>query len=135
MGSAPLEIKKAVKGVEWSLAPGVFGKVVLKGENIMFFLVRMKPGAVVPKHSHPNEQMGLCLKGRAIFKAGGEEQIVGEGLAYRFAPGEEHSVEAVGEGESLFLDAFAPPRQEYLKRQSEAEARAQREELGKKRSN
>lgn len=120
-----MEIRKAVEVVEWPLALGVSGKVVLKGEKMMFFLVRMEPGAVVPKHSHPNEQMGLCLKGRAVFKAGGEERVVEAGFAYRFAPGEEHSVEAVRE--SLFLDVFAPPRQDYLRRQSEAEARAQQE--------
>ena len=45
------------------LAKGVTAKVAT-GEKMMLSLVTLAPGAVVPTHSHPHEQMGLKI-GRA----------------------------------------------------------------------
>ncbi len=110
-----MDIKSVNDVPQWRLTPGVRGKVVLSGEHIMLFLVEMKGGSSIPYHRHPNEQMGLCLKGKAIFKTEKEENIIEEGITYRFPPNEEHSVEALDH--SRFLDVFAPPRKDYLKKQ------------------
>jgi len=39
--------------------PGVNGKVLFGGRNLMFFLVEIKGAGTVPEHSHPHEQMGI----------------------------------------------------------------------------
>jgi len=39
--------------------PGVIGKVLFGGKNLMFFLVEIKGAGIVPEHSHPHEQMGI----------------------------------------------------------------------------
>lgn len=91
------------------------GKVLLSGERLMLFLVEIKPGGVVPEHSHPHEQMGLCLRGKAEFKTGNEVALVEAGMAYRFPSNEKHSVKVVGDKAAIFLDVFSPPREDYLK--------------------
>ncbi|MGC8850392.1 MAG: cupin domain-containing protein [Candidatus Bathyarchaeia archaeon] len=81
----------------------------------MLLQVDMEAGSIIPRHRHPNEQLGICLKGRASFKTDKEEFIVEGGIAYRFKPDEEHSVKALTD--SRFLEAFSPPHSDYLERQ------------------
>ncbi len=97
--------------------PDVFGRVLLNGENMTFFFVEVLAGKKVPLHSHPHEQMGICLAGEAEFISGKDKKIVRKGMVYRMKPNEEHEVRVVGSENGLFLDVFSPPRLEYLSKQ------------------
>jgi quercetin dioxygenase-like cupin family protein len=119
---------KAVEGMrvvrvedvkEWEIFLKVKGKVLLSGSKLMFLLVKIESEGVVPEHSHPHEQMGLCLKGKAEFKAGGGKEIVEAGMTYWFRSNEKHSVKVVGGEPAVFLDVFSPPREDYLKKQNQ----------------
>ncbi len=94
--------------------PGVVGKVLLNGHNLMFFLVDVK--GEVPEHSHPHEQMGICLSGKAELVSGSQRAIVEAGTAYWLKPNERHSVRVIGNESATFLDVFSPPREDYLQR-------------------
>jgi len=96
--------------------PGVRGKVLFDGKNLMFFLVEIEADGTVPEHSHPHEQMGICLSGRAEFRAGDQTAIVGAGVAYWFRSNERHAVRVMGEEGATFLDVFGPPREDYMQR-------------------
>jgi len=96
--------------------PGVAGKVLFGGKKLMFFLVEIKEAGTVPEHSHPHEQMGICLSGRAEFRAGDQTAIVEAGAAYWFRSNERHAVRTLGKGSAIFLDVFSPPREDYMKR-------------------
>ncbi|MBO3802320.1 MAG: cupin domain-containing protein [Candidatus Brockarchaeota archaeon] len=96
--------------------PGVKGRVLLSGENMMFFLVEVEGSGIVPEHSHPQEQFGICLSGKAELASGGLSRIVEAGTAYRFGPNEKHSVRVLGDEPATFLDVFSPPREDYLRR-------------------
>ena len=96
--------------------PGVNGKVLFGGKNLMFFLVEIEGAGTVPEHSHPHEQMGICLSGRAEFRAGDQTEIVEAGMAYWFRSNERHAVRVMGEGSAIFLDVFSPPREDYMRR-------------------
>ena len=54
------------------------------GEHLMLSLVEMQPHAVVEKHSHPHEQLGLMLEGEAEFIVGGERRLVAAGQMCAF---------------------------------------------------
>jgi quercetin dioxygenase-like cupin family protein len=95
---------------------GVKGSIVFSSERLMFLLVEIAPRGEVPVHSHPHEQMGLCLTGRAKFRSETEATIVEAGAFYRIPPGETHSVVSLVDEPSLFLDVFAPPREDYLRK-------------------
>ena len=102
----------AVRAFE--LADGVTGQPLF-GEGAMLNLIRFEPGAVVPLHSHPHEQLGIVLEGM--------QALVVEGVAYELGPLEayvipgdvEHSAYCGSDG-ALVLDVFTPVREEYRER-------------------
>lgn len=85
----------------------------MAGERMMLSLVEFEPGAVVEEHSHPHEQMGMILEGRARFYVGDQEQLLGPGQMYRIPGGVKHRVVAL-DSRVQALDFFCPIREEYL---------------------
>ena len=93
------------------LAPGVTAKIA-SGEKLMLSLVTLAPGAVVPTHSHPHEQMGMIVSGTLEFTIAGETRVLaGSGMV--FVPGGVPHAAKGGPGGALALDAFSPPREEF----------------------
>ena len=98
----------------FELASGVSGQPLF-GAGAMLNLIRFEPGAVVPLHSHPHEQLGIVLEGM--------QALVVEGVAYELGPLEayvipgdvEHSAYCGSDG-ALVLDVFTPVREEYRER-------------------
>src|SRR5438270_4995085 len=64
-------------------------------ERMMLSLAELEPHAVVEEHSHPHEQVGLVVEGRAVFHVGGEEKTLGPGDMYRIPGGVRHRVVAL----------------------------------------
>ncbi len=93
------------------LAPGVTAKIA-SGEKMMFSLVTLAPNAVVPTHSHPNEQMGMLVSGTMEFTIEGETRVLSGSEMYFVPGGVSHAAKA-GPGGAVALDAFSPPREEY----------------------
>ena len=62
-----MEIVKYVNLPRYEFFPDVLGRVILAGKRMTFFLVEIPAGKKVPMHSHPHEQMGICLAGKAEF--------------------------------------------------------------------
>lgn len=86
---------------------------VMAGARMMANWVRLEPGAVVPVHDHPHEQMGLVIEGEIDMTIGDETRRVGPGVAYIVPGGVRHSG-AGGPNGCLVLDIFSPPRADYL---------------------
>lgn len=82
-------------------------------EKMMMSYVELQPNAVVAEHSHPHEQVGLMIEGRATFHIGGEEKTLGKGDMYRIPGGVKHRVVALDEVVKV-LDIFSPIREDYL---------------------
>ena len=81
-------------------------------ERMMLSLVDLQPGSVVAEHSHPHEQVGMLLQGRATFFIGDEQRTLGPGDFYRIPGNVRHRV-VVHEEPSKALDIFYPIRDEY----------------------
>ena len=94
-----------------TLAPGVTARIV-SGEKLMFSLVALEPGAVVPTHTHPHEQMGMMVSGTMEFTIAGETRILTGNEMYLVPGGVPHAAKAGPRG-AVALDAFSPPREEY----------------------
>ena len=93
------------------LAPGITLRIMW-GEHIMMSMVEIAPKAVLPAHSHANEQGGVVLQGEFEFTIGDEKKTMRSGDAYMIPGNVEHSL--VGsDGWSLCMDVFSPPREEY----------------------
>jgi quercetin dioxygenase-like cupin family protein len=106
---------------KYEIVPSVLGRVLLNSDRMTFFVIEIPAGKSVPIHSHPHEQMGICLAGEAEFISRTEKRIVRKGMVYRLAPHEEHGVRTLGSENGLFLDVFSPPRMEYVSKQKSLE--------------
>ena len=75
--------------------------------------LRLKRGAVVPLHSHANEQISLIESGRLRFAIDGIEGVAVQGQAVRIPPNASHTVTA--EEDSVAMDLFAPVREDWIR--------------------
>ena len=90
---------------------------IVTGASTMVAHVYLEKGAIVPEHSHHNEQLAYILKGKLRFWVGdGLSQVfdVCEGEVLRLPSNVPHKAEALEE--TLDVDIFSPPRQDWLDR-------------------
>jgi len=88
---------------------------LITGERIMLAQVFLQTGCVVPRHRHDNEQMTYILDGRLRFWLGedeSEEVDVRAGEVLFIPSNCWHKAEAMED--TLDLDVFSPPRQDWL---------------------
>ena len=85
------------------------------GERTMVAHVYLQQGAVVPRHSHHNEQLTYILQGKLRFWVGDDlSQVfdVAAGEVLHLPSNVPHRAEALEE--TLDVDIFSPPRQDWL---------------------
>jgi quercetin dioxygenase-like cupin family protein len=93
--------------------PGVLRAVVGHQDRLMLVEVAIEAGVEMPLHEHPHEQITYVIRGSVQFRnQGGERFVLAAGESCTFAPNEWHGVEALSD--ALVLDAFSPPRAEFL---------------------
>jgi quercetin dioxygenase-like cupin family protein len=88
---------------------------LITGERMMLAHVYLKKGCIVPKHSHENEQLTYILEGALKFSIGedGSKEItVSAGEVLLIPSNVPHKAEALEE--TLDVDVFSPPRQDWL---------------------
>lgn len=88
---------------------------LITGDRVMLAHVYLDKGCVVPRHSHENEQFTYIIEGALRFKLGanGEhEQIVRAGEVLHIPSHLPHEAEALED--TLDMDIFAPPREDWL---------------------
>lgn len=84
------------------------------GEKLTLIRMNIQPGSIFPKHSHPNEQIGTCLEGDGELKSGGRAIKVVPGSSWTIPANENHSFIAKGEKIVVIVEAWSPPREDYL---------------------
>lgn len=87
----------------------------ITGERVMLAQLDLLRGCMVPMHSHENEQVTYVLEGALRLVVGreeGEVVVVRAGEVLHIPSGVPHSAEALED--SLALDLFSPPRQDWL---------------------
>jgi quercetin dioxygenase-like cupin family protein len=88
---------------------------LVTGQRTMLAHVYLKKGCVVPWHSHENEQVTYVLEGALRFWLGddqGEQKVVRAGDVLVIPSNLPHK--AVALEDTLDLDVFTPPRQDWL---------------------
>jgi quercetin dioxygenase-like cupin family protein len=90
---------------------GVLGSPV-QGDQLTLTLIELDPGSVVPEHAHPNEQIGILLRGSLRFRIGGEERELERGGTWCIRAHVPHDVVTGPEGATL-IEAFAPVRADW----------------------
>ena len=88
---------------------------LITGERMMLAHVYLKQGAIVPLHSHENEQLTYILEGGLRFWIGADEARVIDVMAgevLHIPSNVPHKAEALAD--TLDVDIFSPPRQDWL---------------------
>jgi len=75
--------------------------------------ISLKKGAVVPLHSHVNEQVTMLASGALEFEMAGEKFVVRSGDVVVIPPAAPHRVEALED--SLATDLFTPAREDWIR--------------------
>ncbi len=103
--------------IDWAHVPeeqvrdGIMRQIVM-GEKMMFVRWHFKAGIHVPAHQHPNEQIAYMLRGVMELRVAGERRRLGPGQVCLIPGKVEH--EAWFPEESVVIDIFSPPRQDFL---------------------
>ena len=92
------------------MAPGAKARFV-HSEKMTLAYWNIAPGAGVPEHSHPHEQIVNVMEGELNLTVDGETQKLGPGSVVVLPPDTVHSGEAVTD--CHVLDVFCPVREDF----------------------
>ncbi len=99
-----LAVKTPAEGVEIR---------VVAGERMTLVFFYLSPGAKIPEHSHPHEQIGTVLKGSLELNIAGEKKIVTAGGAYHIPGDVVHSGQNL-DSASEVIEVFSPAREDLI---------------------
>jgi quercetin dioxygenase-like cupin family protein len=85
---------------------------VVDGERITMAVVELDADAVIPEHSHENEQVGIVLTGSLVFRVGEESRTLGPGETWCIPPEMPHAVDVGSQG-AVVIDVFSPVRDDW----------------------
>jgi len=88
---------------------------MISGENATISQLLLKKGAVVPRHSHMNEQYSWILSGALKFIFDDREILVGAGEILLIPANVAHS--AVALEDTVDVDIFAPRREDWIRKE------------------
>lgn len=93
------------------MLPGVTRRAVYL-EDLMLTFIDFEPGAVVPEHHHPHQQITWIVSGAMRFTLDGEVQELQAGDGVLVAPDVTHSA-VILEQPCRAIDAWHPIREDY----------------------
>jgi quercetin dioxygenase-like cupin family protein len=97
-----------VKGKE--IVPGFFGRFI-HGDTMTLSFVDIQPGAQLPEHSHPHEQITFIMEGELDLTIGGKKMLLTPGMVHVIPGNVPHS--AYARTAVKVMDAFSPVREDY----------------------
>jgi unsaturated pyranuronate lyase len=89
---------------------------LITGDRMMLAHVYLKQGCLVPMHHHENEQITYILEGALEFTIGQDRArklVVRSGEVLHIPSNVPH--EAIALEDTLDVDVFSPPREDWLK--------------------
>lgn len=101
------------KTVEREQMNPLMGRQAIHGEQLTVARIELDKDAVVPEHSHLNEQFSMVERGMLLFRFEGREQIVRAGEAMMIPAHAPHAVQALED--TVVVDVFAPPRHDWIR--------------------
>jgi quercetin dioxygenase-like cupin family protein len=114
---APLSAleKSSWKTMEIEQLNDKLSRQMISGENATISQLLLKKGAVVPHHSHMNEQYSWIITGALKFVFDDREILVGEGEILLIPANVAHS--AVALEDTVDVDIFAPRREDWIRKE------------------
>jgi len=94
------------------IAPGIRRRTVTHGEYMYQMMAKLDAGSRMPEHKHPQEQIVHILEGKMRLIVAGEPHELRGGQSFYLASNVPHGVETIED--TMVLDTFSPPRDDYL---------------------
>ncbi len=85
---------------------------MIVGAKEMLVHWTFKRGTLAAMHHHPHEQVVMMLSGKLRLAVGDEETIMGPGDLVVIPPEVPHEAEALED--TVVIDIFSPPREDFL---------------------
>ena len=113
-----IEYRVIVNLYNWTEIPEeqlnpMISRQMIHTETMTVSRLRLRKGAVVPLHSHINEQISMVERGKLRFVIAGQERIVTGGQIVAIPRSAPHLVEALED--SLATDLFSPIREDWIR--------------------
>ena len=107
--------KTSWKTMEVEKLNETISRQMISGENATLSQLLLKRGAVVPRHSHINEQYSWIASGALKFVFDDREIVVSAGEVLLIPPHAPHLVEALED--TVDIDFFAPRREDWIRKE------------------
>ncbi len=95
-----------------TLSDGISRQILGFDDQLMMVKVKFAKGAIGYEHLHFHSQCSYIVKGCFEVTINGEKQILRAGDGFYAEPEMVHGVICLEDGE--LIDAFSPPRQDFL---------------------
>jgi quercetin dioxygenase-like cupin family protein len=111
---ADMPEKTSWSKIEKESLSATISRQMIFGESAMLARIVLSRGAIVPRHSHVNEQITWIISGalKLIFDDG--ERILRDGEVLLIPANVPHAAEALED--TVDIDVFAPPREDWIKK-------------------
>lgn len=101
----------------WDAVPAeqVAGNIerrIISGEKEMLVRWAFTKGTHAARHNHPHEQVVLMVSGRLKLTVGDEAATLGPGDIVLIPPDVPHEADALED--TVVIDIFSPPREDFL---------------------
>jgi quercetin dioxygenase-like cupin family protein len=93
------------------MIPGLVRRTLGETADAMVVEFRAKAGVQIPAHRHPHQQVGYVVSGQIEITIGGMMHPCTSGDSYAIPSDVEHG--ALFPVESIVIDCFSPPREDY----------------------
>ena len=97
-----------------SPAKGVEIIILGHSDKVMLVHIIAQQGSVIADHSHPHDQIGTCIRGEGELVSGGKKFKTVPGASWSIPGGETHSWINTAKSETILIETFSPPREDYL---------------------
>ena len=94
------------------IAPGIRRRTVTYGTTMYQMIAKLDAGSIMPEHKHSQEQIVHILEGRMKLIVSGVSHELKGGESFYLASNVPHGVETIVD--TMVLDTFSPPRDDYL---------------------
>jgi len=111
-----LKIVKPDEAPRLETVAGRHGVILVVGERAMMMKLTVEPGIPTPPHSHRHEQIGHLLEGEGTLLVGEDSVEIRAGTSFRIPPHAPHNFDATGTRPAVLIEAFSPPREDYLEK-------------------
>ena len=108
-------VKTSWKTMELERLNDTISRQMISGENATLAQILLKTGAVVPRHSHVNEQYSWIISGALKFVFDDREIVVSAGEVLLIPAHVPHS--AIAMEDTVDVDFFAPRREDWIRKE------------------